>query len=228
MKLLILTAIRLYRDVLAEALAKLPRVEVVEAAAPGSQALARARVMCPDVVLMDSESAAAPDMVASVMSACPKSHVVAIGITENDDDIVACAEAGVSGLVSQDATVESLVAACACAMRGEVLCSPRVAGVVMRRCHFLATTGDRRAPSDRTDLSQRELEVIALLDVGFSNKEIASQLCIEVATVKNHVHSILGKLQVGRRQDVAAAIRSDAYPASSRLRGLIHLRNANE
>jgi DNA-binding NarL/FixJ family response regulator len=145
--------------------------------------------------------------------------VVAIGVSESEEDVVACAEAGVSGLVSDDATVESLVAACASALRGEASCSPRVTGLLLRRCHVLASAGGRRGAWDRSDLSQRELEVIGLLDLGMTNKDIATQLCIEVATVKNHVHSILGKLQVGRRQDVGAAIRSEPYPVPTRLRG---------
>ena len=57
-------------------------------------------------------------------------------------------------------------------------------------------------------LTPREAEILALVDSGLSNKQIALELCIEVATVKNHVHNILAKLQVSRRSEAAAVMRS--------------------
>jgi DNA-binding NarL/FixJ family response regulator len=60
-------------------------------------------------------------------------------------------------------------------------------------------------------LTARELEVVGLLDRGMSNKQIARQLSIEVATVKNHVHNILKKTRVERRQDIPGRVRTQHY-----------------
>ena len=62
-------------------------------------------------------------------------------------------------------------------------------------------------PTSDSRLTKRELEILALIDQGLSNKEIARRLCIELPTVKNHVHNVLEKLQVSRRADAAALVK---------------------
>ena len=77
----------------------------------------------------------------------------------------------------------------------------------------------RRRPAAQLDLTSRELEVVELIERGLSNKEIGSELHIEVTTVKNHVHNILEKLQVRRRGDAVATVRG-RVPATRRQRVL--------
>jgi two-component system nitrate/nitrite response regulator NarL len=91
--------------------------------------------------------------------------------------------------------------------RGETLCSPRIAATLFRRVAALAA--DRRVGDERTlrRLTRRERQIVDLIADGLSNKEIAHRLQIEFATVKNHVHNILEKLQVTRRADAVAALR---------------------
>jgi len=91
-------------------------------------------------------------------------------------------------------------------VRGEAVCSPRVAGALLRRIAALATDG--RSDRVPAHLTKREREIMGLIDEGLSNKEIAKRLRIEVATVKNHVHNILEKLQVHRRGEAAARVRA--------------------
>jgi len=86
------------------------------------------------------------------------------------------------------------------------VCSPRVAGALLRRIAALATDG--RSDRVPAHLTNREREIMGLIDEGLSNKEIAKRLRIEVATVKNHVHNILEKLQVHRRGEAAARVRA--------------------
>jgi DNA-binding NarL/FixJ family response regulator len=94
-----------------------------------------------------------------------------------------------------------------------MLCSPWMAATLLRR---VATLAVDRAPSPpEATLTRRELEIVALIDEGLSKKQIAWQLSIEIATVKNHVHNILEKLHVERRTEAAARVRHAAGPSPS-------------
>ena len=89
--------------------------------------------------------------------------------------------------------------------RGEDAISPKVAARLAKRVVMLsgALGLERHHPS----LTRRETEIIELIEQGLTNKQIAQQLCIELPTVKNHVHHILGKLEVQRRGEAAAMLR---------------------
>ena len=91
--------------------------------------------------------------------------------------------------------------------RGEMLCSPRLAATLLRRVATLARGTRRLGP---VQLTPRELEIVELIDEGLSNKAIATRLSIELATVKNHVHNILEKLEVSSRAAAAARVRASS------------------
>jgi DNA-binding NarL/FixJ family response regulator len=93
-------------------------------------------------------------------------------------------------------------------MSNELVFSPRIAGMLFRR--VAAIGSERRHDPDNSALTRREHEIVSLITQGLSNKEIARQLRIQNATVKNHIHSILGKLHVRRRGEVAAWMRGSA------------------
>jgi two-component system, NarL family, nitrate/nitrite response regulator NarL len=138
----------------------------------------------------------------------PDLKIVAIEVSDSEQEVVACAEAGVSGFVSRDGSIPDLVTAIDCAMRNELVCSPRIAGMLFRR---VATIGSERSVGlDNSALTRREHEIVSLMTQGLANKEIARQLRIQNATVKNHIHSILAKLQVRRRGEVAARMHGSA------------------
>src|SRR4051794_27145054 len=126
-------------------------------------------------------------------------RVVGIAVGDEEDEVVACAEAGVAGYVSRDDSLDDLLAAVRGAVRGEVRCPPAIAATLMRS---VASTA-RRARAARpvaaaaaapSRLTRRESEIVGLIGEGLSNKQIAGRLCIELPTVKNHVHHILDKL----------------------------------
>jgi DNA-binding NarL/FixJ family response regulator len=119
----------------------------------------------------------------------------------------------VAGFVGLDGSIADVVAAVQSAIRGELECSPRTAGMLLRRVS---------AASTLDELTRREREIMRLMTDGLSNKQIARALDIRVATVKNHVHSILGKLGVQRRGEVAAGARKGslwALASSTRFSG---------
>ena len=134
--------------------------------------------------------------------------LVAIGIADSDTEVIACAERGFAGYVTRDGCVDELIATILGAAKGELTCSPRVAGNLMRRLGALAA--EIHPATSVARLTRREREVAALMREDLSNKEIAMRLRIEVATVKNHVHSVLDKLRVHRRSDAARLPRLDA------------------
>jgi DNA-binding NarL/FixJ family response regulator len=203
-RLLIVTGIRLYREGLARVLATDGRFDVVRTAATMDEALTELAARPLDVVLLDAAGPAALAGVAVLAESSPDTSVVALGIGDSESEIIAYAEAGAAGYVPRDASVADLIVTVESAARGELRCSPRTAGALLRRLAHLA---GQRAPVDDPQLTHREIEVVRLIDSGLTNKEIAAELCIEVATVKNHVHNIIEKLGVRRRGEAAAMMR---------------------
>jgi len=210
-RVLIVADIRLYREGLAEILGKRAQLQVVGTANAGAAAAARAVELSPDVILVDQ---AMPDNILAIRSLralLPSAKIVALGVPETEHDVIGCAEAGVSGYVSREGSLDDLVAVVESVGRGELLCSPRVAASLLRRVASRAGTLWDSAPADH--LTAREAQIGQLIQGGLSNKEIASRLGIEVTTVKNHVHNLLEKLQVHRRAEAVARLqRRVTYP----------------
>jgi two-component system nitrate/nitrite response regulator NarL len=202
---IIVSGTRLYREGLALSLALVDRAAVVGVADTVASALTCIEEKNPDVALLDF---AMPDALAlshAIAAARMRVKVVAFSVAETEDEICVCAEAGIAGYVTRNGSKEDLIAAVENAVRGEVLCSPRVAASLFRRLAAHVQTTRQRPPE--AALTSREQDIIALIDRGLSNKEIARQLKISLPTVKNHVHSILEKLQVRRRGAAAALLR---------------------
>jgi len=128
---------------------------------------------------------------------------IAVALAETETEISAWAEAGVCAYVPRDASLAQLHTAILGAMRGEVRCSPKITGWLLRE---LRHRGDRSPVGER--LTSRENETLHLISQGLSNKDIARELGISVATVKNHVHSVLEKLRVQSRSQAVARLSS--------------------
>lgn len=204
--ILVVAEIRLYREGLAEALALRPALRVLGAVASPAEAVALLERCHPDVILVDMAMQQGVTAARTLLNEVPDARIVALAVADQEPDLITCAELGVAGLVSRDASLDDLVAALESAARDEVLCTARMAAVLMRRLAKLAA--ERGQYGREVALTLREREVIDLIDRGLSNKEIARRLGIEVATAKNHVHNILEKLQVHRRWEAAARVRS--------------------
>jgi DNA-binding NarL/FixJ family response regulator len=151
-----------------------------------------------NVATLDSET-----LLEAASTINPGARVIALGVSEDDESaIVACAEAGVAGYHTRNQTLEDLLVLMANVAAGEAWCSPRVSAVLLRRLSALAS---QREPANKEIvLTAREAQILQMLRVGMSNRDIATQLCIAVHTVKNHVHSLLSKLGVSTRAEAAA------------------------
>jgi two-component system nitrate/nitrite response regulator NarL len=207
LRVLVLADIRLCREGLAHVLDKSGAMDVVAVCSRLDEALAAIEREQVDIALVGLSTGRTLVAGAALVRAHPDTRVVALAI-DSTDDVVAVAEAGVSGYVPKEASVGELVRTIQSVARGEMPCSPQVAAGLCRRLAELAPK-QRPGPS-RPPLTLRERQVLALVGEDLSNKEIAQRLCIEVTTVKNHVHNMLEKLQVHRRRDAVALVRSEA------------------
>jgi two-component system, NarL family, nitrate/nitrite response regulator NarL len=191
-----------YRESLANALANDGRIEVA-GASPGDIATMAANMAEPAVVLVDTSAEGGPERVRTIASAVPTARIVAVGIDDREDILLELAEAGAIGFVTAEQPLDELVEAIEAAANGELRCSPRVSAALAERLAALRAGSRRRAGGA---LTRREREIAALIAEGLSNKQIAGRLSIERATVKNHVHNILGKLGVTHRYEVASLL----------------------
>jgi len=203
-RVLIVTDVRLFREGLDEVLRRRSELTVAGTASRASEALQQVNDLQPDVALVDVRMRESLALVRAMSQLCPQTKVMVVGVADIEDEVLACAEAGVAGFVPLQASVDELVAAIEGAARGELACSARMASVLLRHVGTLALA--QKSPRFMPALTVRELEILRLLDRHLTNKEIARQLGIEIATVKNHVHRLLEKLQVHRRMDAVATV----------------------
>jgi len=204
-RVVIVADTRLYREGLAQVLSRGPQISVIATATGGDESFSRLSELEPDVILIDMAITGGLRAVRGLVESAPAARVVALAVAEQDEDVLGCAEAGVSGYVPREASVDDLVRVIESVARGEAICSPRIAATLLRRVALLAAGQGATRP--QTPLTGREREIVRLIDRGLSNKDIARELGIEVATVKNHVHNLLEKLRVHRRGEAAARMR---------------------
>jgi two-component system, NarL family, nitrate/nitrite response regulator NarL len=202
----IVGAARIYRESLASALAAQPGIEVVGTAATWSEAFGVLIRQAPQVLLVDAGRGLTFGGLRMLDRVAPDVRVVALALAADERAALTCLESGVSGYVADEASLTDLVGTIERTADGELLCSPRVAAALGRRIADLAA--QRATAGANVTLTSRELEVLHLIERHLSNREIATRLCIEVATVKNHVHNILVKLGVSRRAAAADWARS--------------------
>src|SRR5204863_3996 len=141
----IVADIRLYREGLARVLERQPNVGVVATAATGDGSLAPLAQLAPDLVLIDMAMADSLAAIQRVTVIAPGAKVVSLSVRDGEDDrdVLASAEAGAIAYVPREASLEDLVAVIECAVRGEAVCSPRVAGALLRRIAPLADLGQQ-------------------------------------------------------------------------------------
>ncbi|WP_370948513.1 response regulator [Amycolatopsis sp. cg5] len=172
-----------------------PDFEVVGEAANGQEAVTLAESLRPDVVLMDLRMPG-HDGVSAIRELTKRKNparILVLTTYDTDSDVLPAIEAGATGYLLKDSPREELFRGVRAAARGEAVLSPAVASRIM---------GQMRAPAQEP-LSQREIEVLALIARGSTNKEAAKKLFISEATVKTHLLHAYAKLGV---KDRAAAV----------------------
>ena len=197
MKVLIVDDDDLMRAGLRGVLAGDAAIEIVAEAADGRDAVYRARLHEPEVVLMDVRMPDLDGIAATqeLLAALPEARVVILTTFEQDDYIFGALRAGASGFLLKRTRPEELIAAIHTIASGDSLLSPSVTSRVIERMARRPT----RDSAALADLTPREREVLELLAQGRSNAEIAAALVIEESTVKTHVKRVLDKLELRDR-----------------------------
>ncbi|WP_176696069.1 LuxR C-terminal-related transcriptional regulator [Phenylobacterium immobile] len=201
----ILSDVRLYREGLSASLGRTPALTVLGAAPPAEADLASIAAGQVAILLLDATMEAGLRLLRRLKLEAPHVKVVAVCVSEDENEQLAYVEAGVAGYVTREGSIDDVVAAAQRCLRGEVTCSDRLAARLFERVATLSR--DAGEPIDAPSLTPRERDIVDLIDRGLSNKEIARSLKIGLPTVKNHVHRVLEKLNVRRRGEAAAWAR---------------------
>ena len=183
-----------------------PDLEVVGEASNGEEAVAMARRLEPDVVLMDLLMPVMSGIEATgeIRRELPNTEVVALTSVLEDASVAGAIRAGAIGYLLKNTEADELRRALRAAAAGQVQLAPEAAARLMREV---------RTPDSPGPLTERETEVLKLLARGKANKQIARELFISQKTVRSHVHSILGKLNVSSRTQAALyAVRIGLVP----------------
>jgi DNA-binding NarL/FixJ family response regulator len=185
-------------------------IHVVGEAENGHVALRLVEEIAPDVVIMDLKmpGLAGVETTQRITGISPLTRIVVLTISIDDDDVMRAVMAGACGYLLKDSSIDQLIAGIRAAAAGESLISPQIAAKLLQRLRAQTADVDA-AETIRTELSDRELEVLRLIANGKDNAQIASDLFISPKTVKNHISNILMKLQMENRIQAAVyAVRS--------------------
>lgn len=186
-----------------------PDLEVVGEASNGAEGIELVSQLQPDVVLMDLLMPVMDGITAiqQLRKEFPDVEVIALTSILEDDKVVGAVRAGAIGYLLKDTQADELCRAIKAAADGQVQLSPQAAARLMREI---------KAPDRPEKLTERETDVLRLLALGRSNKEIASELVIGEKTVKTHVSNILMKLGLSSRTQAALhAVRIGLVPSGS-------------
>lgn len=225
-RVLIVSPVRLLRDGLATLLQRRFGAGGLCTAAGAESAVVALRETAPTLVLLDIATDDGLTVAQALTAESRDVRILGFAARVHEHDLLAYARAGIAGFVSREASTRELLDAVSRALRGELLCSPQLTATLFRKLGELAGRGAEggAAEADAAEngaLTAREREILGRIDAGQSNKEIARQLNLKLSTVKNHVHRILKKLNVGRRGEAAARLRAEpAKTAAARTSGI--------
>jgi DNA-binding NarL/FixJ family response regulator len=211
-KIIILTPVRLLADGLAACFHARDGMSVVAILSDLSSLHECLASHEADLVLIDVTQGVDLYDVRSIAAAHPHVSLVALGLIEQRQHVIRCGRAGFTGYIPRDANADALCTALADVVNGRLSCPAEISCGLLRalfRAQEDVDAGERNPP-----LTARESDVLHLIGQGYSNKEIARQLYLSVATVKHHVHNVLEKLNLSRRAEAMRKVRDAPWIAS--------------
>ncbi len=203
-KVMIVDDHALMRRGIATVLSEQESIKVVGEAANGSEAIAKAKELAPDVIFMDLNMPVCSGLEAiqTLQAEMPQTNILVLTISENDEDLFAAIRFGARGYLLKNAEPEELIQAIHQVALGGAVVSPFMASKLL--AEFTQKTSRLKMEDANTSLSPREEEVLQQLSQGLTNKQIADLLFISENTVKTHLRSIMEKLHVTNRTQAAA------------------------
>lgn len=198
-----------YREGVRALLSTVKEVEVVGEANNGEEAIAQAKELAPDVILMDLKMPGMNgiDATRRIRELDPKIGVLVITMFDDDDSVFAAMRAGARGYLLKDADKDEVVRAIVAVERGEAIFSPAIAQRMMQYFSASSSHAKKNQPDEFAGLTERELEILDLIAQGHNNAAIANKLSLSIKTVQNYVSSILTKLQVADRSQAIVRAR---------------------
>ncbi|HWR67062.1 MAG TPA: response regulator transcription factor [Bellilinea sp.] len=210
-KVLLVDDQSLFREGLRTLLEVQSDFQIIGEAANGEEALRLTATMQPEVILMDLRMPVMDGVTATrrIRDLFPNIRVIVLTTFDDDETVFDGLRAGAVGYLLKDVTSDKLHEAIRAAARGEYFMQPSITAKVMSEFTRMARTPRVQVPDLAVDLSSRELEVLRQVATGASNKEIADLLVIAEGTVKNHLTSILAKLDA--RDRMQAVLKAREY-----------------
>ncbi len=189
----------LFRQGVVHSLEMDPQFKVVGETASGEEALALARALLPDVVLLDISMPGWNGIVTAekIALACPATAIVMLTGSDEKDKLLAALKAGARGYVLKGVSAKELAGVVRSAVAGEIYVSPSIAA------EMLVSLTQGKAPDPLQELTDREREILALIGSGLTNREIGERIFLSEKTIKHYVTNILQKLQVRSRVEAA-------------------------
>jgi DNA-binding NarL/FixJ family response regulator len=177
--------------------------EVVGEAEDGAEALAKAKELKPDLILMDISMPHGNGLetLSAIKKELPDVKIIMLTVHDKDENLLEAIKRGAEGFLSKNVRAKALLDSLRGAMRGEAAISRHMAGKILKEFARLAKIEAKKASGQ---LTPREKEVLEKLSEGLSNREIGLSLCISENTVKVHVKNILRKLHLQNRTEAAA------------------------
>jgi DNA-binding NarL/FixJ family response regulator len=212
-KIIILTPIRILGEGLDACLSRRPDFSLI-ATVPHLPALRKALRNAPvDLVLIDVTHGIDLEEIRSIAAEWPDLALMALGLREQRQEVIRCGRAGFSGYISREADINGLCQAMMDIVVGRLHCSADISGGLLRALFQLNPAAP--GASLNATLTKRERQVLQLIGRGLSNKEIARELCLSTATIKHHVHGVLGKLKVARRAQAMQRLQESPWIAAA-------------
>lgn len=211
-RVFIVSDVRLYRETLAALLARDARLQALGEGEPSEATIDDLARLDHDVTLINPTFPGAAEFLLRLRERAPATRIVAFAMFTGSEDLLRIASAGISGCVGREGSAADICEAIVAASRDEFYCSGRIAGALLSGLARRNADAATPRPSGG-GLTARERQVLCRIDDGLTNKQIAAELAMSPATVKNHIHRILEKLQVSRRSQAPAAWRNEAARA---------------
>ena len=198
-KVMVVDDHQIMREGLKAVLSKRPDFEIIGEAADGSEAVAKAAELRPDIILMDvTMPYRGLQATIDIMKQLPETKIIMLTISDEEEDLTGAIKAGAKGYLLKNTPSHDLLAAVKSVAEGGAVFTPIMAAKMVDNFRVIDT-----GKKETTELTSREIDVLFLVAHGDSNKEIARQLNMSEPTVKAHIRNILGKLHLKNRSQAA-------------------------